>query len=122
MAMNPWRLEAHGLANADLGLFRDNLESTYVIRLFAEFESTLRNCWKFAKKKKSQPATKQLIDSFASHQSIPDEWCDNAHAVREFRNAIVHEHHEKHEYGVPMALHIARRHLCQFVSRLPLDW
>src|SRR3989442_13960126 len=55
----------------------------------------------------------------AARRELPDTQRDNAHLVREYRNALVHEREEKPE-EVPIA--VARGHLCHFFSFLPLRW
>lgn len=95
------------------------LAATYLIRLFAEFEAGLRDWWQIAKRRKSRPTTRQLVDSVAASRSIPIDLRDDVHAVREYRNRLVHEGHYD---PVPMSLDIARGHLCRFFSWMPLDW
>src|SRR5688572_17608537 len=70
----------------------DRLEGTYIIRLFAEFETGLRNYW--SSKWRSFPKTATLIESTAARCEIPDLRRVQVHSVREYRNALVHEREE----------------------------
>src|ERR1700722_6171646 len=94
-----------------------NLEGTYLIRLFAEFETGARQYW--AANWDTEPKTADLLSGLAARREIPDTQRDNAHLVREYRNAFVHEREEKLD-AVPIAT--ARSHLCHFFSFLPPRW
>lgn len=108
-----------GLKQADVHGLADNLQATYVMRLYAEFEAGLREVWASACKKKSTPGAEVLMNSLAGRFSISDEHRDNAHVVRKYRNAIVHEGTEAAD---SVTLELARKHLCTFFSWLPLAW
>jgi hypothetical protein len=116
---NPSVLSEEQLQVADFHNFRDNLESTYLIRLFAEFEAGLRGAWVRALGQTTSPRMRDLIDSFAARRLIPAPWRIAAHDVRDYRNALIHEG------GVdvpPIGLDKTQGHLCRFFSRLPDDW
>jgi hypothetical protein len=95
----------------------ENLEGTYIIRLFAEFETGLRLYWDRARG--TNPRTRDLLEGLAALCGIPDEQKDHAHAVREYRNSLVHEREEEVE-AIP--IDEARGYLCHFFSFLPLEW
>jgi hypothetical protein len=95
-----------------------NLEATYLIRLFAVFESGLRQFWQ-AVRPHRRPRTEHLLDGVASARGIPSELLVNAHAVRAYRNTLVHEQAEDVH---SLTITAARRYLCQFFSRLPPEW
>jgi hypothetical protein len=97
----------------------DHLEATYLVRLFAEFESGLRHFWQVARPNRRRTRTEHLLNGIAAARGIPTEFLDNAHTVRKYRNNLVHEREEAVD-PVPIAL--ARRHLCLFFSRLPPEW
>lgn len=111
------------------GLLRENLrprdilaasgklEGTYIIRLFAEFETGARQFW--AASRGTEPRTADMIDGLAARHAISETVRDNAHLVREHRNALVHEREDEPKV-VPMAE--ARGHLCRFFSFLPPQW
>src|SRR5438132_852064 len=75
----------------DVEAMSDNLEGTYLIRLFAAFESGLRSYWKAVRRRKTKPGTEQLIKSVAASRNIPDDLTEDVHKVRKYRNSLVHE-------------------------------
>jgi hypothetical protein len=94
-----------------------DLEKTYTIRMYAEFEATLRDYWKNGMGKITVPQAKSLIDGIAARTWMRNDTLKNAHAVREYRNALVH--------GGPMiavTLGESRKYLCQYLSNLPRAW
>ena len=101
----------------DLDHASDNLDGTYIIRLFAEFETGLRQYWDRARG--THPPTRDLLEGLVAMRGIPDEQREQAHAVREYRNSLVHEREEE---SVVMPVDAARGHLCRFLSFLPPQW
>jgi hypothetical protein len=93
------------------------LEATYVIRLFAEFETGLRLYW--ATVRDTEPPTQHLLDGIAARCNIQPDRLDGAHAVREYRNSLVHERDEE---ILPISIAEARGHLCRFFAFLPPTW
>jgi hypothetical protein len=81
----------------DIETASDNLEATYFVRLFAEFESGARQYWNSVRA--TSPATGQLLNRLADRRRIPDLVRDRAHVVRSFRNALVHERKDVVEKG-----------------------
>jgi hypothetical protein len=104
---------------ADIRKASGSLDGTYLIRLFAEFETGLRLYWA-AKRKSAPPSrTRDLLDSVAAIREIRLEVLAKAQGVRESRNALVHEREEARE---PVSIAEARRHLCRYFSFLPPGW
>ena len=101
----------------DLEVASDGLEATYTIRLFAEFETSLRKFW--ATLKQTTPPAGDLLNGVGTRRRIPYDQISNAHHVREYRNTLVHEREEETEL-IPIAQ--ARGHLCRFLNFLPLEW
>lgn len=97
----------------------DNLEGTYLIRLYAAFESGLRSYWKWGRKKKSKPVTEVLINSIATERKVPKEIRDDVHEVRRYRNSLVHESEDE---ITSVGIQAARARLCTFFARLPDEW
>lgn len=95
----------------------NDLEGTYLIRLFAEFETGLRLY--FETRRSTNPPAKDLLDSVTALCGISEEHRDNAHAVREYRNSLVHERVEEPD---PISIATARSYLCCFFSKLPNEW
>jgi len=94
-----------------------NLEGTYIIRLFAEFETGARQFWDVGWG--TPIGTFDLFEALAARRGIPDTDRINGHRVRAYRNSLVHER-EDQPAPVPMAL--ARRYLCTYFSYLPVEW
>jgi hypothetical protein len=98
---------------------RGRLEGTYIIRLFAEFETGLRLFWPTARGTDPPARTRDLIDGVAATRRVPNGERLNAHAVREYRNFLVHERDEE---VVPISIVEARGYLCRFFAFLPPTW
>jgi hypothetical protein len=105
------------LRHRDIIRASQQLEGTYIVRLFAEFETGIRQYWEA--NWPSYPKTGDLLNGLAARCGVPDTPRDNAHLVRGHRNSLVHERGEVAE-AVPMTL--ARRYLCRFFSFLPRQW
>lgn len=95
------------------------LAPTYIVRMFAEFESGLRSYRRSIKPGK-KARTEHLIDAVASRRKIEDGLRVAAHAVRTYRNALVHE--DSSEPVAPLSVAEVRRHLMLFFGHLPYDW
>ncbi len=94
-----------------------NLEGTFIIRLFAEFETGARDFWNA--KWATEPKMVDLLDGLAARCGIPDMQRNNAHCVREYRNSLVHEREDK---PIEVPIDRARSYLCHFFSYLPPRW
>jgi hypothetical protein len=101
----------------EIGTVIENMEATYVIRLFAEFESGLRQFWGVSRG--TDPGTHDLIEGIASMCRIPHEKRINAHAMREYRNSMVHERDEQVEQ---VSIENVRKSLIDFFRFLPPHW
>jgi hypothetical protein len=93
------------------------LEATYLIRLFAEFETGLRLFWTTIRD--TEPPTQHLLDGIAARCDIPAARLAGAHAVREYRNSLVHERDEE---VIPIPIDQVRSHLYRFLAFLPPTW
>jgi hypothetical protein len=116
---NPSALAKEKLGNTDYRNFRDNLETTYLIRVFAEFEAGLREAWEQAFHQATSPRMRDMIDSISARCVISREWCDCVHAVRAYRNALIHEGSGD---VPPVGVREACGWLCRYFSRLPHEW
>jgi hypothetical protein len=104
-------------------MFRDcslNLEPTFILRLFSEFEFILRDYLAFMRPSPRVRRTRMeiLINRAATIEQIPHHIMMAAHQVREFRNRIVHE-------GIHvklLTLQECKSMLNQFLSHLPRRW
>ena len=105
------------LKSQDIAKASERLKGTYLIRLFAEFETGLRLFW--ATIRETEPPTQHLLDGIAARRGIPPDRLAGAHAVREHRDSLVHE---RDEGMVPVSIAEARGHLCRFFAFLPPTW
>ena len=90
-----------------------------MIRLCAEFESGLRDAWQNAFGRNTQPPLRDLLAAVAARRLVPQDAVDRVDAVREYRNALVHEGTVD---ATATSIADVRRHLCRFFSRLPSHW
>jgi len=101
----------------DLSRASARLEGTFIIRIFAEFETGLRDYWKTVRD--THPKMEDLVNGVATRQRVPDDLIPRVHAVRNYRNSLVHE---RGSSVSPIAIPEVQNHLVDFVSRLPPDW
>ena len=116
---DPAFLAKYDLRSRDARNLQANLEGTFVIRLCAEFESGLRDAWQNAFGRDTHPPLRDLLTALAARRLVPQDWLDRADAVREYRNALVHEGNPE-AVAIPIAE--VRGRLCRFFSRLPWEW
>ncbi len=119
-AAKPDILHATGADTGDLVEAVANLEATYVVRLYAQFEGTLRGFWtaKRGMHRKSEPPARQLLEAIGAHRQVDPDTLLSAHRVREYRNDLAH-------FGSTrdvMPITTCRAALCHFISYLPLEW
>lgn len=101
----------------DVSTASDLVEGTYVIRLFAEFETGLRRYWETVRP--SHPPVRDLIDGASSRCKVSFDLTAQVHSVRKHRNALVHEREDDAQV---ISIGPARRWLCQFFNYLPPNW
>src|SRR5947208_3107326 len=68
-----------GLRLRDVTQASEALDGTYLIRLFAEFETGLRLFWETVRD--TNPRTRDLLDGIAAMRGIQGDQRDNARAV-----------------------------------------
>jgi hypothetical protein len=95
-----------------------NLSGTYLIRMFAEFETAIRSFWKMIRPN-ARPTTEVLVNSVGARRGIPADLIRSAHQVRRSRNQLVHLRDEAAEV---LGVRDARGHLARFLARLPEMW
>ena len=109
-------------ARKHLGKAQENLEGTYIVRLFAAFEAALRS-YDRAKHKDPNRITDAsiLIDQIGGKRGrgIASEIREGAHAVRDVRNYWAHE---SDQAPGPMSIQEARRRLNRYLAELPEEW
>lgn len=114
--------DRHGWEARDGVAFKANLESTYIVRLYAEFEAGLSDYWKNHLNRTAHPSMFQLLQSLAN-QRISTDRLEDTDAVRVYRNFLVHD--ESDELPPAMRTFTAgesKMQLCYFVGRLDPDW
>ena len=116
---DPSSLAARGLERRNADHVKANREATYLIRLFAVFESGLREAWATVEKRTTDPKAADLLDALAARTKIPNDRLADAHRVRQYRNSVVHQ-----TGATPQTVSLAeaRRFLCRYFSFLPPDW
>lgn len=101
----------------DIRACHDDLEHTYLVRMFAIFEMTLREFWERAARRRGHPSVSRLMDRVALRCNVAVDHLALTHSVREFRNALVHGGRRE-----SVTLGDARSYLCRFLSNLPREW
>jgi hypothetical protein len=99
--------------------FVGNLEPTYLIRLFAVFESGLRDFWSDFLGRSTRPDAIDLLKGIALRQKLPADVFERADEVREHRNWLVHENRGE---AKAVTFGESSRRLAAFFSRLPKAW
>jgi len=105
------------LRHGEIVVASKKLEGTYLVRLFAEFETGARQYW--TTNWDTDPRTVDLLNGLAARCGIPDTQRDHAHRVRDYRNALVHERQDMPEV---LSIAVARGYLCHFFNFLPPQW
>lgn len=95
----------------------NKLEGTYLVRMFSEFEMTLRAYLKVRRGTAtlSRMGAEQLVNRVAGLGNIPTDRVTDVHGVREYRNRLVHVGPVSSQY----TLGDCRSKLCRFLAFLP---
>ncbi len=103
--------------------YLNNLEATYIIRIYAEFEAGLRDYELTFRKKDTSPKMYQLLNESIPTERFPQDTIDKADEVREYRNFLVHDiENEPNEDIVPFTVQEAKKHLCAYTACLDPAW
>ncbi|MFT3878946.1 MAG: hypothetical protein QM703_04710 [Gemmatales bacterium] len=105
------------LRHGEIVIATKNLEGTYIMRLFAEFETGARQFWEVTWG--TDIKTFDLFEALAARRSIPDTDLANGHQARDYRNSLVHE---RTDLAESLELMTVRKYLCTFFSYLPVEW
>ena len=107
----------------DLITAAGNLEATYLIRLWAEFETAVRSYYGWlTHDPDTRIGTHDLIIAVADvrrGRAISEDVRRAVHGVREFRNRLVHA---RNEPATPVSLTSARHELNTYLCKLPDTW
>jgi hypothetical protein len=101
----------------DIRACHDDLERAYLVRMFAIFETTLREFWVRVAQRRSHPTVNRLMDRVALRCNTSVDQLAHAHSVRAFRNVLIHGGGSEF-----VTLGDARSFLCSFLSSLPREW
>ena len=122
IAMDRFRSQAaqgptllRGVGFPDIGRASEELEGTYVIRLFAEFETALRTYWNTYRPTEPPSRAIDLMNGVASTARIDPLPLDAAHVVRRFRNVLAHN---REEPAVTVAIADVRHRLNKYLGYL----
>lgn len=96
-----------------------NLNGTYAIRLFAEFETGLRRFWVTNRIEPEPFSVAEIIDRIAARHGIGHDERTDAHRCRSYRNRQIHD---KDEEGETIHVSDCRSFLCTFLGKMPLTW
>jgi hypothetical protein len=120
LSSNPSALRQDGLSSSNIADCSANLEATYIVRIFAEFEAALRTYWRQVRGPSYRPRiyVSVLINGVAGRLNASTTWLNNVHKVRECRNKLVHEQ----PVGPTLTLAECRSNLCTFLSLLPASF
>jgi hypothetical protein len=84
---------------ADVHRAKTNLEATYTLRLFAEFEAILRAQYPHSRRRRAVPANSAaLIDGLGAQYVIPQGIRADVH--REYRHNIAHADYDDHNIAL----------------------
>jgi hypothetical protein len=119
LRVDPSFLTSQGIGNRRARALRDNLEATYLIRLFAAFEAGVRDAWENHWKKPTEPKMMDLINSVGGRRSVPNGLINRVHAVREYRNGLIHA---SGKHATAVEIRDCQEWLCAYFNRLPNDW
>jgi hypothetical protein len=103
----------HHLENCAL-----NIQITYLVRLFAEFEAILRDYWLNGRGRTTTPRMADLMSSITAYCFMNQDDVQNAHEVREYRNDVVHRHEQDPRFD----FQACRSRLACFIRWLPQKW
>jgi hypothetical protein len=116
--VDPTILLTDRLAHADVHTASGQLEATYIIRLFAEFETALQHFLR-AFNIRRRRAAQALVDRVRARGRVGQSETDAVHRVREYRNVLVHDRLAR---VAVVNLREATSALCTFLSHLKGIW
>ncbi len=109
----------------DLVKAASNIESTYLIRMWAEFETALRSYHRrITDKADDRISTRNLIDwtgGVRQGRAISEDVRDDVHEVREYRNYLVQGRDDPNA-PTEVTIQVARTRLNTLLHCLPFHW
>lgn len=112
-----------GTTPRDLMAAAESVEPTYLVRLWAEFETALLSYYRALR---GDPEARirafDLVNTLSGvrrGRAVADAVRDAVHEVREYRNSLVHE---RDDPAPRVPISEARRRLNTFLGKLPETW
>jgi hypothetical protein len=113
----------HGFESVGGEAFVENLEATYIIRLYAEFEAGIRDYWESYRGRNSRPDMITLVRQAVPTEAFSQDCIDDADEVREYRNFLVHDMGKVPPPGiVAISLKDVKRRLSGYFARINPRW
>jgi hypothetical protein len=105
----------------DLRRTATNLDRTFLLRLFAEFEGILLSYWQDGLGRVTKPKVSVLISRIAALCPLPvgEKHRDDVHHVRDYRNMLVHPHAKQVD---PLTVDESLKRLGKYLAYFPLSW
>lgn len=99
----------------------DNLERTFVMRLFSEFEGVLLDYWEHGLGRETDPKAVDLINGIAASCPLPIGHAhrDDVHHVRRYRNGLVHPRADPVD---PLTVDQCLNRLGKYLAYFPQSW
>lgn len=107
-----------GITNDELARCARNLEVTFVLRLFSDFEAILRDYWRTGMGRRTEPEMRRLMDSIAARRVMNADDLRLAHHIREYRNDVIHERLRDPRFDFPTCA----RAIGKYLFWLPEEW
>jgi hypothetical protein len=102
----------------DINTASAHLDGTYLVRVFAEFETALRKFTSVFHIRRPG-STEALVNRVRDRGHVPQLETDAVHRVRDYRNLLVHD--RLGNVG-PVSIREATGYLCTFLSRVQRIW
>ena len=109
------------LAPTEIYSAEQNLDATYLIRMYSVFERAVDSFWRQMPGNGDREVKGNiLIDEVGDAQSMADDVINATQEVRSHRNHLVHRRIKDHAGA--MTIEAASRDLLTYLSRLPATW
>jgi hypothetical protein len=114
----PKYLHDYQLDLREMRALPQELHDVYFARMFACFESDLRDFWRTTVRD-TKPLTEQLLSAIAARRQIPQDPLDKVQRIREFRNHLIHG---EQEFTESFTIDEAKAHINAYFAWLPVRW
>jgi hypothetical protein len=101
----------------DLLAARENIQGTYLIRMFAEFETAVKSYWKASRR--THPQAEVLLNRVGALRGMPGDVINGVHAARKHRNNLLHDREGDMD---AVTVSQARQWFQTYLARLPNQW